>query len=61
MAFTLPKAFRPAHNVFVKVDLCDAANGRLFITPSGSVSVDSEGPWSDAQCFTSLDGASYAR
>src|SRR5262245_40719163 len=61
VAFTLPKAFRPAHNVFVKVDLCDAANGRLFITPSGSVSVDSEGPWSDAQCFTSLDGASYAR
>src|SRR5215831_8303258 len=60
--FTLPAAFRPATNVFVKVDLCDATNGRLFIQPNGTVTVDAEGGnFSNAQCFTSLDGASFAK
>ena len=58
--FTLPAAFRPATNVFVKVDLCDATNGRLFIQPNGTVTVDA-GNFSNAQCFTSLDGASFAK
>src|SRR6266700_3189540 len=57
--FTLPKAFRPATAVYVKVDLCNATNGRLHITPSGVVDVEAEGSnFSNAQCFTSLDGAS---
>jgi len=44
------------------VDLCHADNGRLHITPGGSVTVQAEGPnWANAQCFTSLDGASFAR
>src|SRR5438034_1458378 len=56
--FTLPAAFRPANNVFVPVDLCNATNGRLDIAPSGVVSVEAEGgTFSNAQCFTSLDGA----
>jgi hypothetical protein len=59
--FTLPAAFRPATNVFVKVDLCDSANGRLFIQHNGTVTVDVENNFSDAQCFTSLDGVSYAK
>ena len=60
--FTLPKAFRPATNVFVKVDLCNATNGRLSIAPSGVVTVQAEGgTFSNAQCFTSLDGASFAK
>jgi hypothetical protein len=59
--FTLPKAFRPAANVFVKVDLCGATNGRLFIKPNGVVTVNEEnGTFANAQCFTSLDGASFA-
>jgi hypothetical protein len=59
--FTLPVGFRPASEVYVKVSLCNAANGRLDITPSGTVTVDAEGGvWSNAQCFTSLDGASFA-
>jgi hypothetical protein len=61
-AFVLPAAFRPSHGLYVKVDLCEAHNGRLYITPSGSVYVEAPtGGWGNAQCFTSLDGASFAR
>ena len=60
VAFTLPSAFRPATNVYVPVDLCGAAKGRLFIQPSGVVSIQAEGAFSDAQCFTSLEGVSFA-
>ena len=59
--FTLPAGFRPASVVFVAVDLCDATNGRLQIEPSGVVTVEAEGgAFSNAACFTSLDGASFA-
>jgi hypothetical protein len=59
--FVLPPAFRPATDVYVPVDLCGAANGRLHITSSGDVTVDAQGgAFSSAQCFTSLDGASFA-
>jgi hypothetical protein len=43
------------------VDLCGATNGRLFIQHSGVVTVEAEGgTFSNARCFTSLDGASFA-
>jgi len=59
--FTLPAAFRPHNAVFVPVDLCNAANGRLQIEPTGVVTVQAEGgAFSNAACFTSLDGASFA-
>jgi hypothetical protein len=59
--FTLPAGFRPARAVFVPVDLCTATNGRLQIEPTGVVTVQAEGgAFSDAACFTSLDGASFA-
>ena len=58
--FTLPAAFRPAHAVFVPVDLCNAANGRLQIEPTGAVTVQADsGAFSNAACFTSLDGVSF--
>jgi hypothetical protein len=63
-AFVLPKADRPATNVYTNVDLCGSAEGRLLVEPSGAVVVetnDESSSWSDAQCFTSLDGASFAR
>jgi hypothetical protein len=46
----------------VKVDLCGATNGRLFIQADGTVSVQQQNgdPFSNAQCFTSLDGVSVA-
>jgi hypothetical protein len=59
-AFVLPMGFRPATAVYVPIDLCGAANGRLNIFPSGEVDVEAENEFSDAQCFTSLDGASFA-
>ena len=58
--FTLPAGFTPPTDVYIPVDLCNANNGRLHITPSGSVTVQAEKSFSDAQCFTSLDGASFA-
>jgi hypothetical protein len=60
--FTLPAAFHPASVVFVPVDLCNATNGRLQIEPTGVVTVQAEGgAFSNAACFTSLDGVSFAK
>src|SRR5580704_14429236 len=60
--FTLPSAFRPASVVFVPVDLCTSTNGRLQIEPTGVVTIQAEGgAFSNAACFTSLDGASFAK
>jgi hypothetical protein len=59
--FTLPARFRPVTNVYVPVDLCGANKGRLFIQTSGVVSVQAENSFSDAQCFTSLDGVSFVQ
>jgi len=59
--FTLPASFRPAHVVFVPVDLCNATNGRLQVEPTGVVTVQAEGgAFSNAACFTSLDGVAFA-
>jgi hypothetical protein len=59
--FVLPAGFRPATEVYVPVDLCNATKGRLWIQPSGTVIVQAEGgAFTNAQCFTSLDGASFA-
>jgi hypothetical protein len=58
--FTLPSGFRPATTVYVPVDLCAAHKGRLIIQPSGDVTVQAQGAFSDAQCFTSLEGAAFA-
>jgi hypothetical protein len=58
--FVLPTGFRPSVLVFVPVDLCNASKGRLIIYPTGDVFVQAETNFSNAQCFTSLDGASFA-
>jgi hypothetical protein len=60
--FTLPAGFRPAKTVYIPVDLCNGNNGRLYIQPDGVVAVEAENDdFSQAQCLTSLDGASFAR
>jgi len=56
--FTLPAGFRPAHDVYVKVLFADSSNGRLFITPSGSVTL--QGNLAETKLFTGLNGASFA-
>ena len=60
-AFTLSTRFRPVTNVYIPVDLCNSNKGRLFIQTSGAVSVQAEDTFSDAQCFTSLDGVSFVQ
>ncbi len=59
--FVLPKAFRPANLVYIPVDLCSANKGRLDIYPNGAVLIESEGTFTNATCFTLLDGASFAK
>jgi hypothetical protein len=40
--------------------MCNATNGRLVIAPNGVVTVVAEGNvFSNAQCFTSLEGVSF--
>jgi hypothetical protein len=59
-AFTLPVGLRPTKQVFVAVDMCNGTAGRLDILPSGVTTVQSETSFSQAKCFTSLDGVSFA-
>src|SRR6266849_192953 len=59
--FTLPVSLRPVTNVYVPIDLCNATKGRLIIQTNGAVNVQAEGAFSNAQCFTSLDGASFVQ
>jgi hypothetical protein len=59
--FTLPVGRRPSTDVYLPINLCGATKGRLFIPPSGVVQVIAEGgAFSNAQCFTSLEGVSFA-
>jgi hypothetical protein len=57
--FTLGAGFRPTANTYVAADLCNAAKGRLFINSGGTVQIQTFGPFSDADCFTSLEGISF--
>jgi hypothetical protein len=61
VAFVLSAGFRPSKYVDVPVDMCNATMGELNIAPSGVTQVISAGANSDATCFTSLDGVSFAR
>jgi hypothetical protein len=61
VAFDLPPLMAPPATTYVPVDMCNATKGRLIIQPSGSVSLQGETALSDAQCFTSLEGASFVR
>jgi hypothetical protein len=61
IAFTLAAQFRPAKITYVVVDLCNAAEGRLNINPDGNVYVTAGTAFGDAQCFTSLEGAQFAK
>jgi len=60
VAFVMPPGFRPSKYVNVPVDMCNATMGELNIAPSGVTQVISAGANTDATCFTSLDGVSFA-
>jgi hypothetical protein len=62
--FTLPAGMRPATAVYTPLGLCNAVKGRLYITAAGDVSLHvfsgtGGGAFTDAQCFTSLEGVSF--
>jgi len=60
MAFTLPIGFAPSTNAYLPLDLCDGTKGRIFIDIGGAASIVAEnGTFTNAQCFTSLEGVSY--
>jgi hypothetical protein len=62
LPFTLPPELRPSGgDVFVRIGLIGGTVGRLNIHADGSVGLQSAGPFSDAQGFTSLDGVSYMK
>jgi hypothetical protein len=58
--FTLPAGMAPPTTTYVTVDLVSAAKGRLIINSSGAVTVQAQNLFSDAQSFTSLEGAWFA-
>lgn len=60
VAFTLPAAFRPHKDVYISVDMCDATYGRLFIAAATGIAMVQTSTFSNAQCFTSLDGVFFA-
>jgi hypothetical protein len=61
--FTIPAKFRPTKPLFVVVAECNAAIGRMLITPSGTVTVQNAENLANAsntaQCLTSLSGVTY--
>jgi hypothetical protein len=60
--FMLPPSLTPVTNVYIPVDLCNATNGRLIIQSNGAVTIQAEGgAFTNAQCFTSLDGVSFVQ
>jgi hypothetical protein len=59
VAFTLPPDARPSSTVYVPTNTADATKGRLMITTDGVVTVQSEGTFTNASNFTSLDGISF--
>jgi hypothetical protein len=59
--FIMPAKFRPAaQRIYVSVGLLSAKPGRLAIQSDGTVVPESADVFSDAQGFTSLEGATYA-
>jgi hypothetical protein len=58
-AMYLPEQYRPATDVYVEVDLCNAKKGRVLVQPSGWVSVQYQDVIGDAKCLTSLEGVQY--
>jgi hypothetical protein len=61
-AFQLPTGFRPTVAEWLPISLCWSAKGRMNIDVNGFVNIQvaSGGAWASAQCFTSLEGASFA-
>jgi hypothetical protein len=53
--------FRPAHDMFMEVDMCNGEQGHVQIFPDGTMVVKAEHGFGQAACFTSFEGVSYVR
>jgi hypothetical protein len=58
-AFLLPERFRPATDVWVDADMCGAKKGRVLIKPTGELTIQPYGAFTDATCFTSLESVQF--
>jgi hypothetical protein len=58
--FTLPAGLRPSKESYVLIDLCAGTTGRIQVSPSGNVNVQYETAMSNAQCFSSFEGAAFS-
>jgi hypothetical protein len=58
--FTLPAALRSTKENYVTVDLFVGTMGRLYIPPTGVVTVQAELATTNATKFTSFEGAAFA-
>lgn len=59
--FWLGHLFRPSHDVFMEVDMCNGEQGHLQIFPDGTAVLKAEHGFGQAACFTSFEGVSYVR
>ena len=57
--FTLPAGMAPSADVYLPVDLYGGSKGRIKINTAGTATVQAEGPFSNAQGFTSLEGVAF--
>jgi hypothetical protein len=56
-----PTLNRPTRDMFVEVDLCNGQQGRITIDQFGTMLVEAEHGFSQAACFTSLEGVSFVK
>jgi hypothetical protein len=59
-ALALPAGLRPPVDSYVLIDLCDGTTGRIHVTPAGIVTLEAETSLSNAQCFSSFEGAAFS-
>ncbi len=58
--FTVPSGFRPSKVVYLPTNMCDSSSGELYVPPTGAAQAISNGASANENCFTSLDGVSFA-
>ena len=56
----LPQSVRPSAKLYIVTDLCAAAVGRITVDTDGFLEVDYLDVFSDATCFTNLEGVTWA-
>jgi hypothetical protein len=58
---SFPTLNRPTHDMWVEVDMCNGEQGMIRIDQFGTMVVEAEHGFSQAACFTSLEGVSFVK